>query len=219
MKNRTTIYHLILDRSSSMNNCRTETIEGFNAQISTIRELQDTYPDQEFIVSLTVFNEQVRHLISNRKVNDIRKLNRTNYVPNGMTALLDAIGESIARIDEKYADQIANQQVSVVMVILTDGYENASKRYDYHTISSLIREKDFSDQWSFSFIGADIDAVYAARDLSIRKENIISFSKNNMSSTIDNVNESMRDYAHKKSQGITKKDLLDIIKNKDQRQE
>ena len=81
----------------------------------------------------------------------------------------------------------------------------------------MIQEKDYSDQWSFSFIGADIDAVYAARDLSIRKDNIISFNKRNMSQVIEGVNDSMKDYAHKKSQGITKKDLLDIIKKKDQR--
>ena len=217
MKNKTTIYHLILDRSSSMSDCRTETIAGFNTQLNTIKELQDTYSNQKFLVSLTIFNHQVNHLISNKLINKIKPLNLETYHPRGTTALLDAIGESINIIDNKFAEQIEAKQVSVVVVVLTDGYENASVNYGYQNISSLIKEKEYSDQWTFSFIGADINAMHAARNLNIREENIISFNKKNMSYIMNEVNASMRDYAHKKSQGITKKDLLDIIKNKDQR--
>jgi uncharacterized protein YegL len=217
MKNKTTIYHLILDRSSSMSDCRTETIAGFNTQLNTIKELQDTYSNQKFLVSLTIFNHQVNHLISNKLINKIKSLNLETYHPRGTTALLDAIGESINIIDNKFAEQIEAKQVSVVVVVLTDGYENASVNYGYQNISSLIKEKEYSDQWTFSFIGADINAMHAARNLNIREENIISFNKKNMSYIMNEVNESMRDYADKKSQGITKKDLLDIIKNKDQR--
>jgi len=217
MKNKTTIYHLILDRSSSMSDCRTETIAGFNTQLNTIKELQDTYSNQKFLVSLTIFNHQVNHLISNKLINKIKPLNLETYHPRGTTALLDAIGESINIIDNKFAEQIEAKQVSVIVVVLTDGYENASVNYGYQNISSLIKEKEYSDQWTFSFIGADINAMHAARNLNIREENIISFNKKNMSYIMNEVNTSMRDYAHKKSQGITKKDLLDIIKNKDQR--
>ena len=217
MKNKTTIYHLILDRSSSMSDCRTETIAGFNTQLNTIKELQDTYSNQKFLVSLTIFNHQVNHLINNKLINKIKSLNLETYHPRGTTALLDAIGESINIIDNKFAKQIEAKQVSVVVVVLTDGYENASVNYGYQNISSLIKEKEYSDQWTFSFIGADINAMHAARNLNIREENIISFNKKNMSYIMNEVNASMRDYAHKKSQGITKKDLLDIIKNKDQR--
>ncbi len=200
-----------------MKDCSAETISGFNAQISTIKELEETYQDQEFLVSLTVFNEEVDHLINTRNVNEIEQLNRHNYKPHGTTALLDAIGESARRIDMNFADQIAAHRVSVVVVVLTDGFENASVKYDYRTIASMIKKKENSDQWTFSFIGADIDAVYAARNLSIRKENIVSFNKRNMASMMANIDDSMRDYAHKKSKGITKRDLLDIIKEKDQR--
>ena len=216
MKNKKTIYHLILDGSSSMNDCRTETIAGFNAQISTIRELQETYQDQEFLTSLTVFNQNVDHKIEACTVDQLKTLDHNSYVPNGMTALLDGIGESILKTDRKFGELIDNEQASVVVVIITDGYENASQRFDYRTVASMIKEKEHSGQWSFSFIGADIDAVHASRELNLKKQNVHSYDKANIFGIMNDVSESMREYSYQKSKGITKKDLMDIIKKKNE---
>ena len=216
MKNKKTIYHLILDGSSSMNDCRTETIAGFNAQISTIRELQETYQDQEFLTSLTVFNQRVDHKIEACTVDQLKTLDHNSYVPNGMTALLDGIGESILKTDRKFGELIDNEQASVVVVIITDGYENASQRFGYRTVASMIKEKEHSGQWSFSFIGADIDAVYASKELHLKKQNVHSYDKANIFGIMNDVSESMREYSYQKSKGITKKDLMDIIKKKNE---
>ena len=216
MKNKKTIYHLILDGSSSMEGCRTETIAGFNAQISTIRELQETYKDQEFLTSLTVFNQRVDHKIEACPVKKLQTLDRKTYVPSGMTALLDGIGESILKTDRKFGELIDSEQASVVVVIITDGYENASQRFDYRTVASMIQEKEHSGQWSFSFIGADIDAIHASRELNLKKQNVRSYAKKNFGGMMEDVSESMREYSYQKSKGITKKDLMDIIKKKNE---
>ena len=48
MKNKKTLYHFILDKSGSMANCRVATVNGFNAQLGTIKDLQKKFPEQEF---------------------------------------------------------------------------------------------------------------------------------------------------------------------------
>ena len=55
MKNKKTLYHFVLDKSGSMENCRETTVNGFNAQLETIKELQKEFREQEFEVSLTIF--------------------------------------------------------------------------------------------------------------------------------------------------------------------
>ena len=211
MKNKTTIYHLILDGSASMEDLKTKTIEGFNAQISTIKELQQTYPKQKFLISLTVFNQKVDHKIEAVKVTKLDYLDQNSYVPQGLTALLDGIGESILKTDRKYGKLVDSEKASVVVVIITDGYENASKRFDYSAISLMIQEKERSSQWSFSFIGADIDAIQASRGLKMRKQNVHSFAKKNFDGMMEDVGNSMRAYSNQKSKGIIEKDFMASI--------
>jgi len=68
MKNKKTLYHFVLDKSGSMGNCRETTVNGFNAQLETIKELQKElqkeFPEQEFEVSLTIFDEHIDHVQS-----------------------------------------------------------------------------------------------------------------------------------------------------------
>ena len=76
---------------------------------------------------------------------------------------------------------------------------------------------DETGKWTFSFLGADLDAVRASDQLNIRRENIISFNKSNYADMMDQVSESIRSYEHMKSMGNYKNDLFDEISEKDQR--
>ena len=117
MKNKKTLYHFVLDKSGSMSNCKETTIEGFNNQLKTIEQLQKEFPEQEFEVSLTVFDNEVETLYSHVSINQFRPLTMNMYHPNGGTALLDAIGISINEIRIKNESLILDNQMSVVMVI------------------------------------------------------------------------------------------------------
>ncbi len=64
MKNTKTLYHFVLDKSGSMSDCIEATITGFNSQLETIRELQSEFPEQEFVMSLTIFDSQVETVFS-----------------------------------------------------------------------------------------------------------------------------------------------------------
>ena len=217
MKNKTTLYHLILDRSGSMHSCHAQTIQAFNAQMESIRELQETYPEQEFIVSLTIFNSEVDQVIDKQPIDKLKALTAEDYMPQGSTALLDAIGMSVQRIQRGLGSQIEKEEASVVVVVLTDGYENDSKRFTTKQIAELIKKLEKTGQWTFSFIGADIDAWSVSEKLNFRKENIVAFDKENLGDLMEEVTQSMQDYASAKQAGFTKRNLLDTIRRKDQR--
>lgn len=217
MKNKKTLYHFVLDKSGSMSSCRENTIKGFNSQLETIQQLQKEFPEQEFEVSLTLFDDTIDNVFTNVGLNTFEKLTPSMYVPNGCTALLDAIGMSINQIRMTNESKILNDEMSVVMVILTDGMENASREFSYHTIAKTIKALEETEKWSFTFLGADIDAVHTSKMLNIREENVISFNKSNMNEMMNDVNEGIRYYSQSKSEGKTKKDFMDFIVKKDRR--
>lgn len=217
MKNKKTLYHFVLDRSGSMSNCTEATINGFNNQVATIKKLQEEFPEQEFEVSLTIFDDIIDHVQSHVRINNFEHLSHSRYIPRGATALLDAIGMSINQIRVANETKILNNEMSIVMVILTDGMENASREFTYHQIAKTIAELEATEKWTFTFLGADIDAIHTSKMLNIRSENVVSFNKGDMDYMMNNVSEGMRQYSQSKSIGVTKKDFLDFIKNKDQR--
>jgi hypothetical protein len=215
MKNKTTLYHFIVDQSGSMAGLEEQTIAGFNAQLKTIQDLKMELPDQSFLCSLTFFNGIVQDRILFQEVSALQPLSRDNYFPSSNTALLDAIGKSIYSIKHKYADELVEDKISIVLVIITDGHENASRLYTYHDIAHMIKELDETGKWTFSFLGADFDAIHTSHMLNIRKENVINFSKSSYSGMMEDVSLSIRSYAEEKTKGNLKKDIFDIFSIKD----
>lgn len=215
MKNKTTLYHFIVDQSGSMAGLEEQTIAGFNAQLKTIQDLKMELPDQSFLCSLTFFNGIVQDRILFQEVNALQPLSRDNYFPSSNTALLDAIGKSIYSIKHKFANELLEDKISIVLVIITDGHENASRLYTYHDIAHMIKELDETGKWTFSFLGADFDAIHTSHMLNIRKENVINFSKNSYSGMMEDVSLSIRSYAEEKTKGNLKRDIFDIFSNKD----
>jgi hypothetical protein len=217
MKNKTTLYHFIVDQSGSMAGLENQTITGFNSQLTTIQSLKTELPNQEFLCSLTFFNDEVQDRIQFGQVDAILPLTRQNYLPSGSTALLDAIGKSIYSIKNKFGKELSEDEISIVLVIITDGYENSSRLYSYHDVANLIKQLDETGKWTFSFLGADFDAIHTSKMLNIRSENVINFSKSQYSGAMDDVSESIRTYAHEKSNGNLKRDIFDIFEDKERR--
>jgi uncharacterized protein YegL len=195
-----TYYNLILDQSGSMSGARTETLNALNAQIESCRQIAITHPNQELLLSLTLFNTSVQCLFSNLSPNQTPLLTQKQYEPNGSTALLDAIGMQINKLEE-----VIQPNDDVVMVILTDGQENASQYYNFKQISERISQLKATERWTFSFMGADIDAWDIASRLQIDRDEVVSFDKREMSKQMHSVSNDISDFMKLKSEGFKKK--------------
>ena len=202
MKTQKTIYHILVDKSGSMSDCIDQTINGFNEQVAKIREMELEFPEQLMTIGLTTFNTHVDHLYYMKPVEHAYKMDHRNYRPDGSTAMLDAMAETMKELS--LLQQQSNEQIptTVVMVILTDGYENASRRYTLKNVKEMVEEREASGTWTFSFLGATLDAVDVAEQMSIRRENSIAFEKRGMKEEVwDRLDSSMRGYYDKKRKG------------------
>ena len=199
--NNTTLYQFIIDRSGSMSGLEQMVVGGYNEHLSAVRNMQETYPDQHFLVSLLTFDDDVQWLVKPAPINELKELPNDAFKPRGMTALLDAIGKGIHQIESEYDRKIQNDEMSVVLVIITDGAENASQFFNYHSIAKKIKERDETGKWTFSFIGCDFDAVHTSRMLNIRRENVRNYDKRAYGRMSKSVDKTFMRYAESKSNG------------------
>ena len=124
-------------------------------------------------------------------------LNHQTYRPDASTALLDAIGDTITQISIQ--TQSSRLPTTVVVVILTDGHENASRLFNLVKIRNMISSLEESGKWTFSFIGVTLDAVDVAESMSIKKQNSFSFEKGEMNNSVwSKLDKSMNYYFEKK---------------------
>jgi hypothetical protein len=199
--NKKTYYHIILDQSGSMQDCLQSTISGFNEQLQVIKSLQKRFPEQEVRVGLTRFNQEVMHTYFAQLPDEVSELSREIYNPSGSTALYDAIGMTTRKLNENIGTELISDIATAVVVIITDGYENSSRQFDLAQIKSMIRELEATGKWTFSYLGATLDAVRIAANLNIQHQNSISFDKCSMLDTFNILGESMDNYLKEKREG------------------
>lgn len=163
MKNHITELVFILDRSGSMSGLERDTIGGFNSML----ERQRKEPGEAMIS--TVLFDNVNEVIHDRvPIARVSDLTEKEYYVRGCTALLDAVGGSIRHIGNihKYARK-EDVPEKTLFVIITDGMENASRRYTYDRVSAMIRHQKKRYGWEFLFLGANIDAAKEAKRFGI----------------------------------------------------
>ena len=145
----------VMDASGSMLSMGDEPIQGLNSFYKTQKE------SGEFTSTLVFFNSVVTFHHQNINGKDVPSLTNDDYHRDGMTALYDAIGMSI-----EYQKNIKTE--NVIVVILTDGLENASREYKRSTIKTLITKMEEKHKWTFVYLGANQDAFAVSQGLGIR---------------------------------------------------
>jgi len=161
----------ILDRSGSMSGLEKDTIGGFNSMLNKQKQLEG-----EVFVSTILFNSAVKVLHDRKKIHSIHSMTENDYLPCGSTALLDAVGSAIDHIGNihKYARR-SDVPEKTMFVIMTDGMENASHRYDSRRVKEMIRRQEEKYGWEFLFLGANIDAVETGASFGIRADRAVNF--------------------------------------------
>lgn len=157
---------VILDQSGSMSSIREAAVSGLNETIAGIRKAQETYEDsQEHYFTLVAFCGCEKRKIYDRvPVREIGPLSTKDYRPCCTTPLYDAMGFTLNDI-RHHVEQLDNAMV--VVTIITDGLENASCEHTGMAVKSLV--EDLRKQgWTFTYMGANQDAVEVAFTLSIR---------------------------------------------------
>lgn len=151
----------ILDRSGSMGRIRDLTISTYNENVQNIK---NNIGDTEVLVSLVLFNNSVEPKLWNKSINELKEITREDYIPNDWTRLNDAIGYSIDRLLAE-AEDINDENVSVLMCITTDGEENKSKEYSREHIKEKIQKLQETGRWTFTYMGVKTGAIREVSDI------------------------------------------------------
>ena len=161
----TTELVFIIDRSGSMSGLESDTIGGVNGVLAKNRAIEGTAN-----VTTMLFDDKLEYLHDHVNLKEVANLTEKDYWTRGCTALLDAVAETIIHVEKVQgylpADAKADQ---VVVTIITDGLENASKSHSYAEVKRMI-EAHTEMGWEFLFLGANIDVAAEAGRLGIRED-------------------------------------------------
>jgi hypothetical protein len=150
-----TLIAMILDRSGSMQNVRDDTVGGFNAFVEEQRALPG-----EATLLLVQFDDAYEVVVDNLPLRDVPPLTHATFVPRGSTALLDAIGRTLNEIEARVTALAPEARPKrVIVVVLTDGHENASREFTLDMVRRLITDHRARDGWEVLFLGTTEKAI------------------------------------------------------------
>ena len=152
---------IVLDESGSMECIRQSAINSVNETLQTIRKAESDYADQHHFVTFVTFNSHSRTHYQNVAASEVADLKADQFNPNSLTALYDALGESINALAAK-----VEKGDKVLVTVVTDGEENSSREYSGAAVKALI-DRYKGEGWVFAYMGANHDVEAAAASLSI----------------------------------------------------
>ena len=160
---------MVLDRSGSMQSIKDDTIGGFDAFISE----QGRLPGR-CTVSLVQFDNVYEEVYTGRDLADVPGL---TLVPRGSTAMLDAIGRAVNATGARLAALAEDQRPGTVIVgIMTDGLENASREFTYPMVKALIEQQEQVYGWTFMYMGANQDAIEVGASLGVARDRSLTYA-------------------------------------------
>lgn len=161
----------VLDESGSMYNSVDDVIGGFQKLIDE----QKAEKDGECIISLYRFSDTVKKDYIGKPVNEVPQL---IYSPGGCTAMNDGVGTAIDEIGKWLSDMDESERPSKNMiVIMTDGQENASREYSFDSVKEKIQHQEEKYSWTFVYMGTNLRDLKDANRLGIKMRSV-SGSKN-----------------------------------------
>jgi len=168
----------ILDRSGSMSSIISDSIGGFNTFLKQQKELPD-----EATLTVALFDDQYELLYDNIDIKKADELTNKIWIPRGTTALYDAIGKTI-NIEKTNFAKLGDEKPSKVLVcIVTDGQENASREYNIDNVKKLIKKCE-KDNWNFLYLAANQDAFDVGTSFGVSAGNTYTFNATSAGTTV-----------------------------------
>ena len=149
----------IIDQSGSMYGSEADVIGGFQKVIDEQRAVKEG----KCTVSMFKFEDRVEECFVGKDVNEVGEL---VYTPGGCTALNDAVCIAVDRMGEWLAAMPESERPAKNMVVvITDGQENASRRYTHKDARERIQHQTDKYGWTFVYLGANITDATEAREM------------------------------------------------------
>ncbi|MFC4124351.1 vWA domain-containing protein [Nocardia rhizosphaerae] len=164
-----TLIAVLLDRSGSMQSIKADTEGGLAAFFEQQREVP-----KRVEVTLAQFDTTYEVVYTNRPLAEVPP---PNLVPRGGTALYDAVGKLVTDVGAELAARPEHERPgTVIVVVLTDGHENSSREWTNEAVRSLIEQQEDQYDWTFLFLGANMDAVAIGTSLGIAPGQAITYA-------------------------------------------
>jgi hypothetical protein len=174
MKKDLTYIAVVLDESSSMGAVQEPTIEGLNTFFKT----QAEKPGEAKLTLVKFASGVYPPVFIDKDIKEVPQLSTLTYSPHGMTALYDAIGETIRLTGVRLAEMPESERPSQVLVVIqTDGQENQSYKYSLAEIQRMIKHRKDVYNWDFIFMGQGIDSFAVSHVLGFNDKSTFDFSK------------------------------------------
>lgn len=175
----TTAIAVLLDETGSMGSHREAAIAGFNDWLAAQQALADPCTLTLAKFSLLARQPLCRIVHAGVPIREVRPLDGDSYRPDGTTPLYDAIGETLVALDR------GPRSDRTLVVILTDGHENASRAYTQRQVHDMIREREAAGTWTFLYLGAHADVWAVGEALGTGPDNTVAFHASEVQGTFD----------------------------------
>jgi uncharacterized protein YegL len=175
-----------------MESLASDTIGGYNSFI----EEQKKVPGEANLTTV-LFDDKYELVHDRVNLRDVKPITNKEYFARGCTALLDAIGKTINSIGEKLNNMEESERPSkVIVLIVTDGEENASREFNYWKIKEMVERQKNVYNWQFLFFGANIDSFTAGQSIGISLDYAVNFSatSDGLDSTYNAINDAVASY-------------------------
>ena len=165
----------IIDKSGSMAHLAGDTIGGFNGFIASQKAL-----DGKATLTTVLFDTTWKMLHDGVNIQEVNPMTTADYSAYGGTAMLDAIGETINRVQDRHDELGSEKPEKVLFVITTDGEENSSRKFNKAQIEKMIKHQTNGHGWEFMFLGANMDSVQEAASLGINCDRAVTYDYSSM---------------------------------------
>jgi hypothetical protein len=161
--------YILLDRSGSMATLWSEALGSINTYVSKLKKKD--------MIHMAVFDDRY-DVIRDCPAEHWADLTDEDAQPRGMTALYDSCGKIMTQAEE-------DGQKKTILVVMTDGHENASREYSQTAIKAKVKE--FEDRnWEVIFLGANFDSVATVSGaVGVGFDKTMNISASNLRSTMD----------------------------------
>lgn len=169
MKNTEIIF--VIDKSGSMAHLAGDTVGGFNGFIESQKAVEG-----KAALTTVLFDTTWKILHDGVDIHEVKTMTLSDYIAGGGTAILDAIGEIINRVQDRHDELGKEKPEEVLFVITTDGEENSSHKFNKSQVEKMIKHQTNGHGWKFMFLGANMDAVKEAESIGISSNYATNYS-------------------------------------------